>query len=298
MRRLYVASVLGAMLALVAMAGVGAARDIRDGDRLVAVAAGERAGGSKTDITETAEGETLISESVKELQRTGHAYAPSDLIAVRYGDGDAIVGPRLLGVVDLRKEGAGYRATVTAVEQPILVAAVGPITAAAPYWSPVSDNCWILWRSTSHFDVCYRMYWMANDGIAGKDYWRLDMYGTMFTGTGRTADWGWLTMDQDAGPAQSYVSWDPTSDSAVGGCLSEILTGTVLGVQYGWNYSHCELWNISKSGTTTLGYFKNEWSWAGVTPKKNADRGVALTVTTKGNSGSPTFGLSWNFAEH
>jgi hypothetical protein len=56
--------------------------------------------------------------------------------------------------------------------------------------------------------------------------------------------------------------------------------------------------SFSKSGTTTLGYFKNKWSWGGLTPQKDRDRGVALVIATKGNNGWPTYGLSWNFAEH
>jgi hypothetical protein len=257
-----------------------------------------RSGGAKTDITNTKEGSDYIAASLGNLQKAGHAYAAADLAAAKYAGGDVIVGPRAKGVVDLRAEASGYRATVQGVPgEGARVASVGAV-AVAPSFQPWSDDCFILWRTTSHFDVCYRMYWVANDGVAGKDYWRIDMYGTVFTGTGRTVDWAWLTVDQDAGPLQSYVAWDPTSDGSNTACDSETLNATVLGAGYSWSYSKCELWDISKSGTTTMGYFKNQWSWGSVPAKKDLDRGVALTLDSKGNSGAITYGISWNFAEH
>jgi hypothetical protein len=247
------------------------------------------------DITTSPEGQQRIREAVVQLESLGHPRESSRLGATLYAGGDIIVGPKELAATDLRSTGEGYRARVTPGPSEILLA--GPLTSASPYWSFVGDNCWILWRSTSHYDVCYRMYKMVNDGVTGKEYWRVDWYGTMFTGTGRTLDWGDLHIDQDAGPVQSFVDWDPTGDAS-GACQSETLNVTVLGVGGSWTHQHCELWDISKSGTTTLGYFKNKWSWGGLTPQRDRDRGVALVIATKGNNGWPTYGLSWNFAEH
>jgi hypothetical protein len=251
------------------------------------------------DITNSPEGQRLIREAASRFEAMGHPRAISELVATRYAGDDVVVGSKGVPVADLRASGGGFRAAVTPGRGQVLLA--GPLVSAAPYWSPRGDDCFILSRpSGSHFDACYRIYWMANDNVAGKDYWRLDFYGTMWTATGRTLDWGWLAADQDAGPVQSFVDWSPSGDTvpAGNGCESSTLNVTVLGVGGSWTYSHCEKWDVSKSATTTLGWFKNEWSWNGKTPVINADRGIALELGTKGNSGSPTYGISWNFGEH
>jgi hypothetical protein len=149
----------------------------------------------------------------------------------------------------------------------------------------------------SFFDACYKMWKMINDNVAGKEYWRLDWKGTMFTGPGRTLDWGWLTADQDAGPAQTFVDWSPTGDET-GACNVETLSVEVLGAGAAWNYQRCEKWDISKSAGGAMGWFKNQWSWGAFPPQLETDRGVALEIANFGNNGQITYGISWNFADH
>lgn len=216
------------------------------------------------------------------------------MVANEYPDGAVLIGRSNVEVGDLRAIDGGFRAVILAEEEPILLAGPPPITAAAPYWAPAGDDCFVQFRGPAHFDTCYKYFKMANDGSSTIDYWQVRLYGTMFA-EGKKLKWGWLAVDQDAGPAQSFVDWDPTSDTDLG-CQTTSLGVSVLGVGASYGYTQCEEWNISKSAGAAMGYFKNYWDWGIKMPLLDRDRGVALIIGTKGSPGSPTFGLSWDFA--
>jgi hypothetical protein len=148
--------------------------------------------------------------------------------------------------------------------------------------------------------TCYQAWRKINDGSTTYDYKMLDMYATMFSGDTKTVDWGWIAADRDAGPALTYVSFDPPADDYKSSCISEGLglSGPFAGVSYSSEW--CENWNISKSAGTTLGYFKNEWTWGNRSPLKGKDRNVAfkLGVRNAQSGGSVTWGLSWNYSYH
>lgn len=260
---------------------------------LLSASAGAKAPPGPTNITATEQGQRLIDSTAARFSAGGHATAPSDLEAMRLADGSVLVTRRGTDVEDSTASGGGVRATVPQPEE--FLAAEPMAVLAAAYWQRQADDCFAsLFRGTAHFDTCYRIYKMINDGVAGKEYWRLDFYGTMFA-EGRKLAWGWIAADQDAGPAQSFTDWSPDSDTQ-SNCQQTTVGITVLGVGATYGYQQCELWNISKSSGTLLGYFKNYWDWGISMPLVDRDRGIAMMIGTKGNDGWPTYGLSWNFA--
>jgi hypothetical protein len=139
---------------------------------------------------------------------------------------------------------------------------------------------------------------MASDGDATKDYWRLDLYATMFA-EGRTLDWGWVTGDRDAGPALSFVDWSPDAD-VWQSCAAFGLSISVAGVGGGFSSTFCELNNISKSAGAGVGWFKDYRDWGSSISVRDRDRKVAILIgaSSAQGTGTPTWGLSWNFAAH
>jgi len=252
------------------------------------------------DLTSTQEGLELASAAAERFSAAGHPISVADLVVTRYADGSVTVGKRGTSFADLRSSGGGWRVSITpnesASDADSRTASIGSI-AAAPYWAPSGDGCFAsLFRGTAHFDTCYGIFKMANDGSSTYDYWRVDFNGTMFA-EGRKLKSGWIAVDRDAGPAQSFTTngWSPVRD-ITHTCQAIGVGVTVLGVGASHTYTQCESWNISKSSGSSLGYFKNEWSWGNSLPLVDRDRAVALMIGTRGTPGTPTFGLSWDFA--
>lgn len=245
------------------------------------------------DISRTADGTLKIKAAAASFAAQGSAVAESDLVATRLTDGDVLVSRRDFNVT---KTEDGYR-TVTPKsgdgDGPS-----GPIALSAS-WTLLGSQCFAaLFRGVAHMDTCYRRYKMAGDGDAAKDYWRLDLYATMFA-EGRTLDWGWVAGDRDAGPALSFVDWSPAAD-VWQGCGQYNLSITVAGFGAGFGATFCELNNISKSAGAAVGWFKDYWDWNVALPVRDRDRSVAIEIgasSTQGG-GSPVWGLSWNFAAH
>ncbi len=274
--------VMGSMLALLTTAGpvsAGAAKELG------------------TDITATVEGQANIQTAVESFEAQGSAAAVEDFVAKRLPDGAVLVVAKGL-TVGLTAAGDGYRVAPPAPKDGG-VTKTRIVALATGSWTLTGSQCFAaLFRGASHMDTCYRGYKMSTDGDATKDYWRLDLYATMFA-EGRTLDWGWVAADQDAGPAMQFVDWSPDADVRQN-CATFGLSISVLGVGGGYNRTFCELNNISKSAGAALGWFKDEWSWDGWIPVQDRDRAVGIqigTSTTQGG-GSPTWGLSWNFASH
>jgi hypothetical protein len=257
-------------------------------------------GPDQVDLTGTEQGIVLASAAAARFSAAGHPTKAADLVVTRYADGSMTVGKRGTSFRDLRAAGDGWQVSVApdalASESDPATTSTATI-AAAPYWAPSGDGCFAsLFRGTAHFDTCYGIFKMANDGSSTYDYWRVDFNGTMFA-EGRKLKWGWIAVDRDAGPAQSFTTngWSPVQD-ITHTCQAIGVGVTVLGVGASHTYTQCESWNISKSSGSTLGYFKNEWSWGNSLPLVDRDRAVALMIGTRGTPGSPTFGLSWDFA--
>lgn len=173
-------------------------------------------------------------------------------------------------------------------------AAIVPL--AAPSWSQIRGGCFAaLFRGAAHFDVCHKQFKMLSDGDGGKDYWRVDLYGTMFS-EGRTLKWGWIHIDRDAGPALKFVDWAPEGDyDAACGNVTLGLTVAGFGITQGGTF--CEFVDLSKTAGPDVGWIKEQWSYGSAGPKPNRDRAVKLLVgfsSTQGG-GTPVWGLSWDF---
>jgi hypothetical protein len=266
---------------------------------LLSTSAGASASGPG-DITSTPAGQGLIASTAARMTAGGHATSAKDLFATRLADGSVLVARRGVAIEDRSASGGGVRATMARPTQSSRLTASKAIAApqalaAAPYWSRQADDCFAsLFRGTAHFDACYRQYKMINDGVAGKEYWRLDFYGTMFAEQ-RKLRWGWIAADVDSGPVQSFTDWSPDSDTSTN-CQTTSVGVSVLGVGASYGYTQCELWDISKSSGTLLGWFKNYWNWGNSMALVNRDRGLAMMIGTKGNDGWAGYGLSWDFA--
>jgi hypothetical protein len=266
---------------------------------VISLAGGSGVAAGSGDISATAEGRSLIGSTATRFSAGGHPTSAGELSAIRLADGDVLVVRRDVSVIDRSKTGDGVSVKISSPTgrggTSTTKSGLSAQATASASWSLVGDNCFgSLFRSTAHFDACYRMYKMASDGVAGKEYWRLDFYGTMFA-EGKKLRWGWLAADQDAGPAQSWTDWSPDADTS-GNCQSTSVGISVLGVGASYGYTQCETWDISKSSGTTLGYFKNYWTWGNSLPLLDRDRGLAMMIGTKGNDGWPVYGLSWDFA--
>ena len=252
------------------------------------------------DVTSTAQGQVEISQAVAQFKTAGHNISASDLVATEFPDGTTVIARRGLKAADLRGGGGGFRLTAAALTPSgtlALRSVNSVVVAAAPYWAPSGDGCFAsLMRGPAHFDVCYGIYKMANDGSSTYDYWRVDLNGTMFA-EGKKLKWGWIAVDRDAGPGQSFTTngWSPAQDEDHT-CASTSLGISVLGVGASYGYTQCESWNITKTSGSALGSFKNYWNWGTRLPLVDRDRGVALMIGTRGSPGTPTFGLSWDFA--
>ena len=235
------------------------------------------------DISSSAEGASAIASTARHSADAGRAVYTRGLRALRVADGSVFV---LSTGASLRKDGSGVDVTA-------LTTAVAPMgIAAAPYWSPVGDNCFSHMRGSAEFFACYDMFKMIGETQPG-DYWRLDFAGTMFA-NGTKLKSGWMAVDQDAGPLQSWTAFSPPNDGDQN-CGTIGVGITVLGVGASHTYTRCEVWDITKSTGTTMGYFKNAWNWGTKLPLLDADRSLALMIGTKGATGSPTYGLSWDF---
>ena len=251
------------------------------------------------DITGSANGRAKIKIAADSFQAQGDLVSEADLTATLLGDGDVLV---------LRKD---FKATKTADGIRVVTpdasklssrsdsAGTSVTAATAGSWTLLSSRCFgALFRGVSHMDACYKTYKMASDGDGSKDYWRLDWKATMFA-EGRTLDWGWIHADRDAGPALSFVDWSPDAD-VWQGCGSYGLSISVAGVGGGFSATFCELNDISKSAGGTVGWFKDYWDWNVAVPIRDRDRSVAMLVgaSSPQGTGTPTWGLSWNFAAH
>ncbi len=283
-------AIAGLCVVLALLALVGSASD--SPRRAILALGGDDRG---VDITNTPEGQRQVREAADRFRSQGFGAEIAELAATRFAGGDIVVAPKGSLIADLRSEDAGFRMTVTGRERVLLA---GPLTAAEAYWSQIAYSC-VSYSlpSGSFFDPCYRMYKMVNDNVAGKEYWRLTWKGTMFTASGRTLDWGWLHVDQDSGPAQTFADYSPENDET-GACATETLGVQVLGAAASWSYNRCERWDISKTAGNLMGWFKNRWSWATYPPQLETDRGVGLDIASYGNNGSITYGISWLFADH
>lgn len=259
---------------------------------------------SGTDVSDTAFGRQLREQAAGRFAGYGNATDPNALAVVEFSDGSIIVFPDILQLTDTRSTSDGFRLAVDAnpSKDPVGATGAAPFGAlGSPYWSQTNNGCYTLWRGASWMDTCFSIYWMADDGDGNLNFWRLDMTATMFA-NGRTLDWGWLAADQDAGPQMSWAganSWSPAQDVNQG-CFNYSLSITVLGFGAGFGLPFCEHWDISKSAGSTLGFFKNEWNWGSLGWISDVDRSVGLLIGTQSSQagGSPTFGLSWDFAAH
>jgi len=252
------------------------------------------AAGNGVDITNTSEGRAKIKASAASFNAQGSSVSEADLVALKQDDGAILVvrkGYQVIKTVD------GYRTVTPGGTSKSGSQLQGTSALTAASWSLLGSACYAaLWRGAAHMDACHRRYKMASDGDATKDYWRIDLYATMFA-EGRYLDWGWVAADRDAGPALSFVDWSPDADIAQA-CGSYGLNITVVGVGGGFTTTFCELNNISKSAGATVGWFKDYWDWDGGIAHRDRDRRVALEVgasSTQG-TGTPTWGLSWNFS--
>lgn len=264
----------------------------------VAILPGTMTAASPTgqDITKTPDGQAKIDAAIASFDSIGTAPSRADLVARRFSDGSVLV--LLRGLTLGRQPDGSFRVTTSeeldrkAGDQVAALAADGP-------WTILGSACFAaLFKGAAHMDTCYRRYKLSNDGDAGKDYWRIDLYATMFA-EGRTLDWGWVAADRDAGPALSFVDWAPDSDVRQN-CANFGLSISVRGIGAGYNRTFCELNDISKSAGPAVGWFKDRWSWDDWVPVPNRDRAVGLIIgaSSTQNTGSPTWGLSWDFAAH
>lgn len=251
------------------------------------------AGALGSDVSKTTEGRQRIDETVASFGAQGTYLAAADLTATRLAGGDVLVLDKRYGAEFVN---GGYRVTTPKTDD---AAASGPVALVAATWTLLGSQCFAaLFRGAAHMDACYKRYKMSSDGDATKDYWRLDLYATMFA-EGRTLDWGWVAGDRDAGPALSFVDWSPDAD-VWQGCGNYSLSISVAGIGGGFGATFCELNNISKSTGPVVGWFKDYWDWNIAVPTRDRDRSAAIIIgasSTQGG-GSPTWGLSWNFAAH
>ena len=252
------------------------------------------AGPRGSDISRTSEGLDAMQAAADSFRAQGSTVAVEDLTATRTDDGGVLVLRKGFSVT--RTED-GYRVVTPRTDDNVNKSGVTALAGAS--WTLLGSQCFAaLFRGASHMDTCYKRYKMAADGDAGKDYWRLDLYGTMFS-EGRTLDWGWVAGDRDAGPALSFVDFSPDAD-VWQNCANYALSISVAGIGGGFGATFCELNNISKSAGPAVGWFKDYWDWNIAIPTRNRDRKVAIIIgasSTQG-TGSPTWGLSWNFAAH
>lgn len=263
---------------------------------LVAVMGAAPAGagsGVGSDISRTTEGKDRIKKIAESFTAYGNPTAEGDLVATKLADGDVLVTKKGFSVT---KTADGYRTTTPKSGDGDGFG--GPVPLAAS-WDLLGTQCFAaLFRGVAHMDACYRRYKLVGENDGAKDYWRLDLYATMFS-EGSTLDWGWVTGDQDAGPALNFVDFSPDAD-VWQGCANYALSISVAGVGGGFGATFCELNDISKSAGPAVGWFKDQWSWNIAVPTANRDRKVAIEIgasSTQGG-GSPTWGLSWNFAAH
>lgn len=274
------------------MASIGVAAALLIASTPAAGAAGVR------DITATVTGRDRVATTAASWAAQGVQVAPTDLVATQYTDGTILVARRGASIRDDRTSGGGLHASVAAEPGTPTTAEMAPASvASAPYWNPTAQDCFAsLFRGVSHMDACYTTYKMLNETLAGT-FWRLDWRATMFTAsTNRNLDWGWIHADQDAGPAMSWVDWSPDVDYDQG-CSTFGLSVSVAGVGGGFSSTFCESIDISKTSGTTLGWFKTAWNWGGRLPSRGVDRKVAMVLGTKTTlSGTPVWGLSWDFA--
>jgi hypothetical protein len=251
---------------------------------------------SAGDITNTPIGKQKIRVTASSFAAQGAPTAEQDLVATQLEDGAILV---LRKGFDITAAADGYRVTTPGDSLASPLDAVDAVAAGA-YWSIISTNCFAaLFRGAAHMDTCYRHYKMVSDGDGSKDYWRLDLYGTMFA-EGRTLDWGWVAADRDAGPALNFVDWSPDVDVEQA-CASFGLSISVVGVGGGFSSTFCELNDISKSAGATVGWFKDRWSWGTKwTPTRDRDRKAAIEIgaSSSQGAGTPVWGLSWDFAAH
>jgi len=269
---------------------------------LLTTIAAAPAGAAGSDISNTRVGKDKIAKTAASFEAQGSPVAKGELVATTTSDGAILVTRKGTKVEETAD---GFR-TLTAEDgssgtqvQPLVASSGTQVQALAASWSLIGSKCFAaLWRGAAHMDTCYRLYKMASDGNATKDYWRLDLYGTMFA-EGRTLDWGRIHADRDAGPALSFVDWSPDSDLTQG-CQVYNLSVTVAGFGAGFGKTFCEFINISKSAGGTVGWFQVEWNWGNQAILRDRDRSVAMIIGTSSTqgAGSPTFGVSWNFAAH
>lgn len=264
-----------------------------------------------TDVTNSAKGVELRTAAADRFASKGFADTPLRVLSL--GDGGYVVAPSSLpglkGAVAKLKDGKTAFSAELVVggsidadeEEAVLLASTrlpsrDEIQAlAAPSWAIKESGCFaVIYDNAGHFDTCYKIRKLLNDGISNKAYYNLEHFGTASSYPWQTIDWAEIWSDQASGSAtMTWSDWGPRTDYSEGqGTCTEygLNIGVVVSLFLG--IRQCEKWDMTKY--TDAGHYKMHWScncFLGI----DGDRGIEYMTEITVPSGGPLWVLGATF---
>ena len=180
---------------------------------------------------------------------------------------------------------------------PVQVASLQALTAAAPYWQLKENGCFAtIYDNAGYFDTCYKILQLMNDGIPGKTFYNLQHWGTAHAHSWQTIDWAEIWSDESPSSAtMTWSDWGPRNDivQGQGTCTTYgVNVGVVVSVFIG--ITACERNDMTKYPNSDPGHYKMRWDCnclLGV----EADRSVEYSTEITIPSGGPLWVIGASF---
>lgn len=265
-------------------------------------------GSATTDITATARGRLLATETADRFTAEGDPTSASDLKAYLYADGSVLVARSDAGnlATSTTSSGGAYAAMDVGAGLPSAdsngATAQSVTAAAAAYWELRETACLAsLYVQSARLDSCYYIYKEINDGSTTRSYWTLRQKGSAFEYEAGLFT-AWVSGERTPNTvAQTWVDWEPDQGHSgdVGQCSSMNLgVSHIATVSY--TTTACEQWFYDKSCNTCSPWLKSTWDcdcyylrFGGLsTPPTPVSRAIAYQmVVSVGQSQTPSFRL-------
>jgi hypothetical protein len=246
------------LLALVVVVGaLSGSHDTLAGGSVPSTAAVQQ----PADVTETALGRALRTRASQHLRALGATVASGRLRVFRDADGYLVVPRRTSLATAAENSRRAGRAELVPIVRSIVGQRLAGRTAAtsSPSWVFAGGGCYErISDGWSWLDHCARVFRLAQDGDAQRDFYALQRYGTA------GANMPWVLKQAELGsspvessPPMSWQDWSPRADRS-GPCqtITVRITSPVAGVSQ--QVDRCETWDITKGSTG--GDFNLAWS--------------------------------------
>ena len=144
-------------------------------------------------------------------------------------------------------------------------------------WSVQASQCFTRISDTySWIDHCYGLYRLANDTDQGRDWYVLHHFASMKSNPPWAMNAASIGSAPAGGTLQTWVDWQPRSDTRTTGCQQVILAiaGPAPGISDA--VTQCDQWRVAKA--TTGGTFSVTWDRQGTHELRELSMLVSVSV--------------------